>query len=149
MIIHYSKRRMGVSLSKIYVVIDITPLLVRWAKKTNVGVSKNRGKTPQIIHFNRDFHDFHHPFWGVLPLFMVQHPCLVTLLLMTRLPWARASLCARTSLPALEPPGLLASRCIYECVEPKIGGTFAPKMDGENMGKPLFFNGMIWGAKKF
>ena len=25
---------------------------------------KNRGKTPQIIHFNRVFHYFHHPFWG-------------------------------------------------------------------------------------
>ena len=24
---------------------------------------KNNGKTPQIIHFNRVFHDFHHPFW--------------------------------------------------------------------------------------
>ena len=30
----------------------------------NLGVSKNRGKTPQIIHFNRVFHYFHHPFWG-------------------------------------------------------------------------------------
>ncbi len=26
---------------------------------------KIRGKTPQIIHFNRVFHYFHHPFWGV------------------------------------------------------------------------------------
>ena len=26
-------------------------------------VSKNRGVSPQIIHFNRSFHDFHHPFW--------------------------------------------------------------------------------------
>ena len=24
--------------------------------------------------FNRVFHYFHHPFWGVLPLFLVQHP---------------------------------------------------------------------------
>ena len=29
-----------------------------------LGVSKNRGKTPQIIHFNRVFHYFHHPFWS-------------------------------------------------------------------------------------
>ena len=31
----------------------------------DVSVSKNRGKTSQIIHFNRVFHYFHHPFWGV------------------------------------------------------------------------------------
>ncbi len=31
-------------------------------------VSKNRGKTPQIIHFHRDLHDFHHPFWDI-PIF--------------------------------------------------------------------------------
>ena len=30
----------------------------------DMGVSKNRGKTPQIIHFNKVFHYFHHPFWG-------------------------------------------------------------------------------------
>ena len=30
----------------------------------NVGVSLNGGFSPQIIHFNRLFHDFHHPFWG-------------------------------------------------------------------------------------
>jgi len=29
-----------------------------------MGVSKNRGFSPQIIHFNRVFHYFHHPFWG-------------------------------------------------------------------------------------
>ncbi len=29
-----------------------------------MGVSKNRGVSPQIIHFNRVFHYFHHPFWG-------------------------------------------------------------------------------------
>ena len=29
-----------------------------------MGVSKNRGKTPQIMNFNRAFHYFHHPFWG-------------------------------------------------------------------------------------
>ncbi len=32
----------------------------------DMGVSKNRGKTPQIIHFNRVFHYFHHPFWGTI-----------------------------------------------------------------------------------
>ena len=29
------------------------------------GVSENGGFSPQIIHFNRDFHYFHRPFWGV------------------------------------------------------------------------------------
>ena len=36
--------------------------------------TKNRGKTTQIIHFNRVFPYFHHPFWGFSPLFLVQHP---------------------------------------------------------------------------
>ena len=31
----------------------------------NLGVSKNNG-IPKIIHFNRVFHYFHHPFWGTL-----------------------------------------------------------------------------------
>ena len=35
-----------------------------------LGVSKNNGKTPQIIHFNGVFHYFHHPFLGFLPLFL-------------------------------------------------------------------------------
>ena len=30
-----------------------------------VDVSENSGFSPQIIHFNRVFHYFHHPFWGV------------------------------------------------------------------------------------
>ncbi len=36
----------------------------------HLGVSKNRGgcKTPQIIHSNKVFHDFHHPFWDT-PIF--------------------------------------------------------------------------------
>ena len=34
----------------------------------HMGVSKNNG-TPQIIQFNRVFHDFHHPFWGFSPYF--------------------------------------------------------------------------------
>ena len=38
----------------------------------DVDVSKNSGKTPQIIHFNRVFHDFHHPFWGT-PIFGNTH----------------------------------------------------------------------------
>ena len=39
-----------------------TRLMNRW--KLYMGVSKNMGKPPQIIHFNRVFHYFHHPFWG-------------------------------------------------------------------------------------
>ena len=31
-------------------------------------VSENSGFSPQIIHFNRVFHYFHHPFLGVFPL---------------------------------------------------------------------------------
>ena len=34
---------------------------------------KNRGFSPQIIHFNRVFHYFHHPFWGFSPYFW-KHP---------------------------------------------------------------------------
>ena len=30
--------------------------------------TKNNGETPQIIHFNRIFHFFHHPFWGPTPI---------------------------------------------------------------------------------
>ena len=32
-------------------------------------VSENSGFSPQIIHFNRVFHYFHHPFWGPTPIF--------------------------------------------------------------------------------
>ena len=38
-------------------------------------VSKNKGGSPQIIHFNRVFHDFHHPFWGS-PIFGNTHICI-------------------------------------------------------------------------
>ena len=31
---------------------------------TYMDVSENSGFSPQIIHFNRVFHYFHHPFWG-------------------------------------------------------------------------------------
>ena len=36
------------------------------------GCFQKYGKPPQIIHFNRVFHDFHHPFWGT-PIFW-KHP---------------------------------------------------------------------------
>ena len=38
----------------------------------HMGVSKNRGKTPQIINFNRVFHEINHPFWGT-PIFGNTH----------------------------------------------------------------------------
>ena len=34
---------------------------------------KNSGFSPQIIHFNRVFHYFHHPFWGPTPIFGNTH----------------------------------------------------------------------------
>ena len=34
--------------------------------------SENSGFSPQIIHFNRVFHYFHHPFWGI-PIFGNSH----------------------------------------------------------------------------
>ena len=47
----------------------------------HLGASKNRGgcKTLQIIHFNKVFHDFHHPFWdttifGNTHLLDLKHP---------------------------------------------------------------------------
>ena len=40
---------------------------------SNMGVSENSGFSPQIIHFNRVFHYFHHPFWGFSPYFW-KHP---------------------------------------------------------------------------
>ena len=43
-------------------------------------VSQNGGFSPQIIHFNRFFHYFHHPFWGTrifgnTQMMFVQPPC--------------------------------------------------------------------------
>ena len=42
----------------------------------HMGVSENSG-TPKIIHFNRVFHYFHHPFWGKAPYFR-KHPYIST-----------------------------------------------------------------------
>ena len=41
-----------------------------------VGVWGLTGFSPQIIHFNRVFHDFHHPFWGS-SIFGNTHLCYV------------------------------------------------------------------------
>ena len=40
---------------------------------SHMGVSKNSGLSPQIIHFNRVFHYIHHPFWGFSTYFW-KHP---------------------------------------------------------------------------
>ena len=37
---------------------------------------KNGGFSPQIIHFDRVFHYFHHPFWGIYPYFW-KHPLIL------------------------------------------------------------------------
>ena len=42
--------------------------LYRWFVNGGMGVSLNGG-TPQIFHFNWGFHYFHHPFWGIRPIF--------------------------------------------------------------------------------
>ena len=42
----------------------------------SMSVSKNRGKTPQIINFYRVFHYFHHPFWGFCLLHLELPPSL-------------------------------------------------------------------------
>ena len=42
-------------------------ILISW-NNPHMGVSKNNG-TPKSSHFNRVFHDFHHPFW------VVKSPC--------------------------------------------------------------------------
>ena len=34
---------------------------------------ENGGFSPQIIHFDRVFHYFHHPFWGPTPIFGNTH----------------------------------------------------------------------------
>ena len=41
---------------------------IEWRWFIDLGVEPKYGKTPQIIHFNRVFHYFHHPFW--VPLFL-------------------------------------------------------------------------------
>ena len=66
----------GSNLSRHFLSRWLEPNFPRW----NVGVSENSGFSPQIIHFNRVFHDFHHPFWGcstVPPLFLEFHPICI------------------------------------------------------------------------
>ncbi len=51
----------------IFVTFPRTSLLILY------GCFQKYGKTLQIIHFNRVFHYFHHPFWGFPPYFW-KHP---------------------------------------------------------------------------
>ena len=47
-------------------------------RKQHVCLSKNRGVSPQIIHFNRIFHEINHPFWDnypYYPLFLETSMC--------------------------------------------------------------------------
>ena len=46
-----------------------------WVAKVgkSSGCFQKSGCSPQIIHFNRVFHYFHHPFWGPTPIFG-KHP---------------------------------------------------------------------------
>ena len=47
-----------------------------WISSFQLGISKNSGVSPQIIHFNKVFHYFHHPFWGITsPYFRVDMFC--------------------------------------------------------------------------
>ena len=40
----------------------------KWVGNGHLDVSENSG-SPKSSHFNRDFHYFHHPFWGKNPYF--------------------------------------------------------------------------------
>ena len=56
-------------------------MVVGWQKEyEDMDVSENSGLSPQIIHFNRVFHYFNHPFWGT-PIFGNTHigPSIETL----------------------------------------------------------------------
>ena len=46
-----------------------------YLENPGMDVSENSGFSPQIIHLNRVFHDFHYPFWGPTPNFC-KHPYL-------------------------------------------------------------------------
>ncbi len=45
------------------------------SQEKNTCVFPNNGFSPQIIHFSKVFHYFHHPFWGVFPLFLETSTC--------------------------------------------------------------------------
>ncbi len=49
-------------------------LPAKWCNKNRWVFPKNSGKTPNHPVFHRVFHYFHHPLWGTVALFLVQHP---------------------------------------------------------------------------
>ena len=57
---------------------------------TYIGVSKNRGVSPQIIHFDRVFHYFHHPFWGFSP-YIRKHPYIAVFFFTQVVPYEKKS----------------------------------------------------------
>ena len=50
------------------------PLAINFSSSwPQIGCFQKYGENPQIVHFNRVFHYFHHPFWGFSPYFW-KHP---------------------------------------------------------------------------
>ena len=82
-----------------------------------MGVSKNNGKTPQIIHFNRVFHEISHPFWWFSPLFLETPIWGCNFICKDRLGSHLAgvvSCCARLLCDALRPRVIQALRPLLE-----------------------------------
>ena len=46
-----------------------------WTRIRRWVLNQKYGENPQIIHFNRVFHYFHHPFWFFFPLFLETPRC--------------------------------------------------------------------------
>ena len=67
---------------------------------TYIGVSKNRGVSPQIIHFDRVFHYFHHPFWGFSP-YIRKHPYIAVFFFTQVVPYEKNP--TPFSKPSLKP----------------------------------------------
>ena len=77
--------------------------------------TENSGFSPQIIHFNRVFHYFHHPFWGT-PIFGNTHFKVFETILSVHIFFFFALLiqfCLNTPKNTL----VLKLEMIFECVE--------------------------------
>ena len=86
-----------------------------------MGVSKNRGFSPQIIHF-RVFHYFHHPFWDT-PIFW-NHPYVSQLLQVSGFPASEPFVQVMKVKEAWRGPG---------------GGNFRGRQKTHHDGFPHFF----------
>ena len=100
---------------------------------------KNSGN-PQIIHFNRVFHYFHHPFWGT-PIFGNTHICIAPRICMPPFPQRTRALkqIAPHAFDVQRP-----QRGRMECWSPKQrgGAMFFPPL---NRGKTrISFQRMTW-----